>query len=352
MIKNEKNRAKHLQVNKQFIKGVSLVDIDTVIAEYMTNTVIPDVVENGQTIKVPMIYGNAERWAASRKEGYLRDKRGKIQIPLVMFKRNSIDRNASMPFFNENLFIPTWKKYSNKNRYDRFSLINNNWPIYELYNVRIPEYVTLAYDVVVWTNYTEHMNKIVEAFQWATDRYWGTEDGYRFQTQIDSFSTQQEVGEGSERAIRTEFTLAVNAYLLPEHYADIPLVKKEYSIKRVVVGVETDITDQRVSRTTSNQWQDVIDFIGTRGSEVAQYIDNKTFKLIQVSVPEVPSDIGGTFNEDARYSVYINGMLLSSDDYDAVYNESVYEVVFTITNIELEIDETNEIIVSGKFEVL
>jgi len=39
--------------------------------------VIPDVEENGLKVKVPLLYGNAERWAGARKEGYLRDQRGK-----------------------------------------------------------------------------------------------------------------------------------------------------------------------------------------------------------------------------------------------------------------------------------
>jgi hypothetical protein len=81
--------------------------------------------------------------------------------------------------------------------------------------VSVPDYVTVSYEVMIWTSFTEHMNKIVEQFQYATDRYWGSEDGYKFRTRIDSFDNQQEVGEGSERVIRTSFTMTVNAYLLP-----------------------------------------------------------------------------------------------------------------------------------------
>ena len=58
--------------------------------EYMTDVVIPDVEENGTKVKVPLIYGNPERWKSAAKDGYIRDQRGKIQIPLIMYKRNSI----------------------------------------------------------------------------------------------------------------------------------------------------------------------------------------------------------------------------------------------------------------------
>ena len=95
MDKRETNRAKQLPIDKEYIKGVSLIDIDTTIAEYMSDVVIPDLEENGNILKAPLIYGNAERWAGARKEGYLRDARGRIQTPLVMFKRNSIERNST-----------------------------------------------------------------------------------------------------------------------------------------------------------------------------------------------------------------------------------------------------------------
>ena len=218
MERRETNRANQLAVEPQYVKGVKLIDIDTVISEYMINTIIPDVEENSNTIKVPLIYGNAERWEGARKNGYLRDVRGKIQIPLIMFKRNSIERDSSMQHFKEKLTMPSYQKYSKTSRYEKFSLQVGAKPVYEVYNVRVPSYVTVTYEVMIWTSFTEHMNKIVEAFQYATDRYWGKEDGYKFRVRLESFDTQQEVGDGTERIIRTTFTMVANAYLLPETF--------------------------------------------------------------------------------------------------------------------------------------
>ena len=227
MDKIETNRAKQIAIEKEFVKGVKLIDIDTTIAEYMSEIIIPDVEEHEKKIKVPLIYGNAERWKGARKDGYLRDERGKIQIPLVMFKRNSIERDESLQHFKDAGILPAFQQYSSKNRYERFTLQNNIKPVMELYSVKIPDYVTLTYEVMIWTSFTEHMNKIVEAFQYATDRYWGTENGYKFRTRLDSFENQQEVGEGTERVIRTTFTMTVNAYLLPETFNKVPTIKKE-----------------------------------------------------------------------------------------------------------------------------
>lgn len=122
MNKRETNRANQMSISKEFTKGVKLIDIDTTIAEYMVDSIIPNVEENGNQVKVPLLYGNAERWNNARTKGYLRDSRGKIQLPLVMFKRNSIDRQDGMAQFKDVNTLPAYKKYSQKNKYERFSL--------------------------------------------------------------------------------------------------------------------------------------------------------------------------------------------------------------------------------------
>jgi hypothetical protein len=120
------------------------------------------------------------------------------------------------------------------------------------------------------------MNKIVEAYQYATDRYWGKEDGYKFRVRVDSFDNQQEVGEGSERIIRTTFTMVVNAYLLPETYNEKPTVEKTFSKKRIVFGVETDLNGDLFSNPLLyNEYAQVIDFIAVRGSQLAEFVEGE-----------------------------------------------------------------------------
>ena len=353
MKQQEDNRAKHIAVEGSYIKGISLYDIDSTIADYMSDVIIPDVKEKEKTIKVPLIYGNAERWNTARKEGYLRDKRGQIQIPLVMFKRNGIDSNDSLRFFNEQLFVPSYRKYSQKNRYDRFSLLNKTKPRYEMYNVRVPEYITVTYEVSVWTSYTEQMNKIIEAFRWAGDRYWGKEDSFRFKVQVESLSTEQELGEGSERIVRTDFTMVANAYLLPEHYGNEVLTQKRFTTRKVVVGMETDMTTQEHQRTrvSSNEdYQKVLDFVGLNGSQEAERISDTQVKLRGVEVPEFPSALENSFNKDRWFKVYIDNVYIPSHDYTYEVKDEDREVIFTFTNPEISISETQTVIITGKFE--
>ena len=86
------NRA--LQYKKESIekgKGVKLYDVDLRDPEHMIDTVLPTVEIFEEKQKVPVVYGNPERWKEiCTKDGFLRDKKGMLQIPMVMFKRNSI----------------------------------------------------------------------------------------------------------------------------------------------------------------------------------------------------------------------------------------------------------------------
>jgi hypothetical protein len=219
---------------------ISLLDVDSIIANYMEKHLIPEVEQNGNKVKIPLLYGNAERWKSAKKDGYLKDKLGKLQLPLVMFKRNSIEQTDSMKFLKDyRITYPTVKKYSQKHAYDRFSLLNPDFKRrFEAYDVRMPNYVTLTYEVVFWTGYTEHNNKIIEQFQYANEQYWGESDNYKFRVIVGNFDNQQDIGAGSERIIKTTCTLSVNAYLLPKRYDNQPTTQKGFSIRKVVVSNE------------------------------------------------------------------------------------------------------------------
>jgi len=270
-----------------------------------------------------------------------------------MFKRNSIERNDLMANFKEVNKITTFKKYSPKNRYERFSLQNNASPSYDLYSVNVPDYVTLTYEVMIWTSYTEHMNKIVEAFQFATDRYWGKEDGYKFKVKIDSFENQQEVGSGSERIIRTTFTMVANAYLLPETYNEKPVIKKTRTPKRIVFGVETDLTGNLfVNPSLYNEYAQVIDFIAVRGSQMAIFVNSTTVKLINVKKPILPSELIGVFDTANWFRIYINGDFISPSLYTYSYNGATNEILFTFSGLGFAIEANDEVGITGKFQEL
>jgi len=315
-------------------KGVRLYDVDLAIAEHMIDTVVPSVETFREKVKVPVLYGNPERWTSVQKQGYLKDKNGALQIPLIMFKRNSIERNDTMASsMNRHVSYPSVSMYSKKHRYDKFSAMTGTTKPAAIIDVIMPDYVTVSYEVIIWTDFTEHMNKIVEAFQYATDEYWGDKNGFKFRTKIDSFDNTTEVGEGSQRIVRTTFTMMVNAYLLPEQFNNESTHKKSLTPKKVVWGMETDLTGLGNGGTNSavktqmyNEYSDIIDFMSIRGSKLTTYVDADSVKLTSVDLPKLPPELIGVFNTDDWFRVYVNGVFVANTKY--TYEEIGSEISF------------------------
>ena len=367
------NRA--LQYKKESIekgKGVKLYDVDLAIAEHMIDTVLPTVEIFEEKQKVPVVYGNPERWKAVQADGFLRDKKGMIQIPMVMFKRNSIARDDTLTSaMNRHVSYPSVSKYSKKHKYDKFSAMTGTSKPVELYDVVMPDYVNITYEVIIWTDFTEHMNKIVEAFQYATDEYWGDKNGFKFRVRIDSFDNTTELSEGSQRIVRTNFTMAVYAYLLPEQFDNESTHKKSITPKKVVWGVETDLTGERFSvsqQSLYNEYADTIDFMSIRGSKDATFVDADTVKLTDVELPKLPPQLDGVFDTDDWFRVYVNGVYIPPTKYSYtgsyVDNEIVFnfntgslpvsgsypqDLISTTTDLGYILESDDEFGITGKF---
>jgi hypothetical protein len=316
------------------------------MAEHMIDTVLPTVEIFQEKQKIPVVYGNPERWKSVQRDGYLRDKKGVLQIPLVMFKRNSINRDDALSnTMNRHVSYPSVSRYSKKHKYDKFSAMTGTEKPVEMYDIVIPDYVNITYEVIVWTDFTEHMNKIVEAFQYATDEYWGDKGGFKFRVKIDSFDNTTEVSEGSQRIVRTNFTMAVYAYLLPEQFDNQSTHKKSMSAKKVVWGLETDltglsggnITNSTIKKNLVNEYSDAIDFLSIRGSKQGSFVDADTFKLTNVEKPKLPPELIGTFDEDNWFRVYINGVLIPKTKYNFVHGDAEDEIIFNFSTGSLSV---------------
>jgi hypothetical protein len=167
---------------------------------------------------------------------------------------------------------------------------------------------------------------------------------------LESFDTQQEVGDGTERIIRTTFTMVANAYLLPETFDNAPLTKKSLTTKKVVFGVETGISGELFSNPLLyNEYAQVIDFIAVRGSQLAIFVNVNTAKLTNVKLPKLPVELRGSFDISNWFQVYINSVFIPSSAYTYVYNGETKEIVFTFTGLAFSLDNNDEISITGKF---
>tara|TARA_B100001094_G_scaffold330962_1_gene397684 strand:- start:11910 stop:13595 length:1686 start_codon:yes stop_codon:yes gene_type:complete len=235
---------------------VTLLDIDSAITFYFENVIKPSVEDNGENIKVPIMYASPERWSAIRKNGFMRDKKDQVITPVIAYKRTSIDKNDTLPqdkldANNPNLFYTFQKKFSQENRYDNFSIQIGNQPTREYYNVTMPDYVTVSYDFIVWTSYIEQMNKILERIVYSDGAYWGEPDKMRFHSTVDSITDATEVSD-SERIVRSNFSVTLKGYLLPKANFDHRSTTQKYlSPKSVVFGSEL----AQVNNTTGRAGQ-------------------------------------------------------------------------------------------------
>lgn len=227
---------------KQFTVG--LKDVDEAIFFYFNNVIRPSVTQNSTKITVPVIYGSPEKWASMQKDGYYRDKNGKIQTPLIMLKRDSIEKNRTlgnkMDANNPIHFGIFQKKYSQKNIYDRFSTLNNREPVKEYYGVIMPDYVNLTYSCVIFAEYVEQMNKIVESVNFASDSYWGDPERFKFRAAIDNYTTTTELIDGGDRVVKTSLQIKIAGYIVSDAInTSIGNPNKFFSKAAVSFGMET-----------------------------------------------------------------------------------------------------------------
>jgi hypothetical protein len=199
--------------------SVGIQDIDESVFYYFENVIKPFVIQNGEKISVPVIYGSSEKWKSFQKDGYYRDVKGTIMAPLIMFKRDSIEKSkniaSKIDANNPYNYSVTQTGYSARNAYNHFDLLNGRKPEQQFYAVVVPDYVTVTYSFVVFTYYVEQLNKIVEAIQYTSDAYWGNPERFKFKAMIDSFGFQTEISDNNDRVVRSTFTVKMDGYIIP-----------------------------------------------------------------------------------------------------------------------------------------
>ena len=227
--------------------SVSLVDIDSAILYYFDNVIQPSVLDNGENVKVPIMYASPERWKAIQRDGFMKDKKRQVITPVITYRRTSFEKDDSIPqdkldANNPTLFYSFEKKFSQENRYDDFAIKIGEMPQKEYHNVTFPDYVTLSYDFIIWTSYMEQMNKIVEKVIYSDGAYWGDPNKLRFRSKVDTFTDATEISD-VERLVRTNFTVTLRGYLLPKgNYDHRSTTRKFITPKKVTFGAESDAT--------------------------------------------------------------------------------------------------------------
>ena len=264
------NRSTQMSFRDDYTKPftVGLKDIDESIMYYFDNVIRPSVIQNDERIAVPIIYGSPERWKSMQKDTYLRDKKGAIMMPIIVFKRDNMEKNRSLAnkldANQPNLYTSWQKSYNPKNMYSNFNLLNNRIPTKQFIANVVPDYVTLTYSCIIQTYYVEQLNKIIEAINYASDSYWGNPERFKFKALIDSFATVTQLQQSQERLVKGTFSLKMHGYIIPETIQkDLNSVKKFNSKSKIIFQMETDSMPERYeanpTRTPDGRTRENID---------------------------------------------------------------------------------------------
>lgn len=376
-IDRSKNRGTRRKVTSDDVKqfSIGLRDIDETIVYYFNNVIKPSVIQNGTRKNVPIIYGSPERWAAVQKDGFYRDKNGKIQAPLIMYKRDSIEKNRSLgnklDANSPNNFGIFEKKFSKKNVYDRFSILNNRDEVKEYYGVIIPDYVNITYSCIVFTDYVEQMNKIVESINFASDAYWGDPERFKFRAMIDNFTTSTELNQGEDRKVRTEFQINMLGHIVSDSInAQLNGLNKFYSKSAISFKIETAgnietlnaraaTAEKEASRrffdtsltgaqqqVTGGMSQIQIDFVSLNTTAIADTVSTNSATFNNRSFASPPL---GFAIDQTSFTVYVNGVATSTDDRTVAEVGSDIVVTFTPASLGYNVDSNDQIVMSGKF---
>lgn len=253
------NRAEQLRRDPDDQKNftISLDDIDATILLQLEQLQL-QVQDQGKMINVPFFFGSPERWVSARRDGYLRDKQGKVILPAIVFKRTNSENDSTLQFFNRYLNTPVMRLYSEKNAYTQFSmLMGNTAPINEVYNIVVPKHMVLTYHFIVWTSYVEQMNTLMDKIMFNTQDYWGSKKGFRFRTKVQSYGHTVEIQSSDERMVKTEFDLITHGYILPDSMTKLEnhdmTTKKFLTPKKVVLGLETVSNEFNMETLNSNR---------------------------------------------------------------------------------------------------
>jgi hypothetical protein len=378
------NRADQIRRDDDVIRSKqrTIYDIDYAIKHFIDTEIRPQIKSDQTLIPVPVIFANGEKADNVRRLGYLRDEKGKLQSPLIMLKRNSVqerDNNKTLDVNRQypgNHFIHK-QRFNKRNRYEdllfptpKYEPVNSQ----ELYVIDIPKYVTLEYEMLLWCDFSTQMNDLIDQLL-PYNRYgWGNE-GNKFHVSYGSTSFETVNTVGEDRLVRATIPLTVLGTLLSAQETRVDTIRKMYSVKKVSFDVSVDVGNLNIFSTTTIpqailQYQSNILSGGTivvNGGGSSSTIDSNTFaylvaitekQAIWVSSTTVnvvgyakTNPVTFTVATKNEFDVYINGQYIDKAAYTWTPSDvATQTIVFNTSMLGYGIDPTDTVIIKGRWQ--
>jgi len=384
------NRGTDYSAKGETVKDISigLGDIDNAMLFYFDNFIKPTVIQDGSRVAVRTIYGSPERWKSVQADGFHRDGNGQIIVPIIMFKRDTVEKTRGLGNKIDGntvaLYQTVGESYNKHNAYDKFNILNNRIPSKRYYLTTVPDYVTLTYSCIIFTNFVEQNNKIVEAIEFASDSYWGDPARFKFRTSIDSFSTTVLMESGTDRVAKSTFTFKVNGYIIPNTInKDLSTIRnKFYTTSQIVfdlevidaAGIVTNVDALKfankpaaqnsagstsfiggginVTNTTLTGAAEAdLVYLNTNKELIANTLTANTAVFTGAELLNPPAGSTLPATSAANFAFYVNGVYVAPSSVTITSTTGGITFTFDTTDLGYTLDNTTDTVVSiGKFQ--
>ena len=374
----ENNRAKQISLKNDKDKDfyIGMKDLTDAVDYYFKEILRLSVVQNNNRISIPIVYGTPENWLSVQRDGYFRDQQGKLQAPLLMYKRTSVTQNRNLGYkldgnmvHNVQLFE---KSYNPRNNYGNFAVLNSRAPEKEYVVSVTPDYVTVEFECIVWTYFIEQMDKIIEALNFSSRAYWGDPNKFQFYSNIDSFNESVSYDIGEDRAVKSSFTLTLNGYLIPDTVnKKLANADRYYGASQILFGMEvaSDTAQQtanmrktepkKISRvmaadSINNTFTSGVDITTliylTVNSQVAGTYINSTTATFNKSWAIPPAGLPA--NSIDNFNFFVNGQYLEKQAVVSWTDDGLgtSTLVINPSVLTFSFDSTDLILAVGKFK--
>lgn len=151
---------------------VTLDDVDRGVRHWFDKVVdvhVPD--QDGQRQKVKVIWSAGERWVTGKDVRGVRDKDGRLILPLIAVRRTAVDPINGMSALGSNVpRLQISRQVAPKTNLNREQIANRpisarrlrDSAVYEVTTIPFPFVGMARYELVVQTQYMWQMNQIVE----------------------------------------------------------------------------------------------------------------------------------------------------------------------------------------------
>jgi len=200
-----------------------IADIDKAITHELDENFNFHVKQNNERIKVPVIWDNQERWTWARQKRNLKSVKDKVLLPLIVIERTGVSdhpshvtRTAITRLNSVGRTLTVRQRYSKKNRYDQFTVLQNAQPEREYYVTEVPDWQQVSYELTIYTEYIWQMDGIIDLINYWDKDYWGNqEEGKLYYTRVDSINQSVEMTDEA-RYVQSDLSLTVDGFLAPE----------------------------------------------------------------------------------------------------------------------------------------